>query len=107
MNGKSGAPPNFALLIGKRLAGKGKPPPGDGPPDGGPEGAGDEEGGGDDQQHQMQLSAMTDFIDAVHAKDPESALSAHMDLMQMSEPDGDEAGPSDEEAEPPEAESAA
>lgn len=97
MEGKNGKPPDFALLIGKRLdkkkggEGDGVAPPGEpSSPD-----IGDE---GEDAQHKM--SAMSDFISAVHAKSPEMASSALEDFIHLCEGGGEpaEEGPPPEEA---------
>lgn len=81
------APPNFALLIGKRLGAK---------KDGGEmDEDGDYDAKEDSKQHDMEVSAMNDFIGAVHAKDPESACAAMDDYMKLvlEERDEDEGAP--------------
>lgn len=93
MNGAPAKPPNFALLIGKRLAGKkGEPPPDEG----------DDYGEGGGEHKEMELSAMKDLIAAIHAKSPEAACQAMDDYMQLADTDEEEEPPADEEAPPPE-----
>ena len=94
----SGPPKDFALLIGKKLSAKDKGKGGGRPP--GPYMGGDEKDladDGEDQEKSMKLSAMKDFIAAVHAKSPEMACAALDDYNEMQgdgeEPDGDEGGP--------------
>ena len=70
--------PSLAILIGKKLGGK--------PPEDKPMEEGDDKGS-------AALSAMDDFISAVHAKDSQAALDClHdvLDLIHEPEPDGDE-----------------
>jgi hypothetical protein len=98
MEGKAGKPPNFALLIGKRLDGKPggpKEPPG--------MGSESEDDGGGDKQHQMCLSAVSDLIAAIHSKDPEAAEAALGDYLSLKDEGGDESEePAEEPAEEPE-----
>ncbi len=93
MNGTARKPPDFSLLIGKRL-GK-KKGEGDGPPTDLGEDAVSSEGDGKD----MALSAMKDFIAAVHAKSPEAASAALGDFLELS--DKDDEPPAEEEPPPP------
>lgn len=91
-----GPPKDFALLIGKRLASK--KAAGESAPDGAP---GEEEEGpadGEDKEHEMKLSAMNDFISAVHAKSPTLAASSLEDFIEMCEGKEEEG---EEEGEPP------
>jgi hypothetical protein len=87
----------FALLIGKRLAGKGKPgadePDGDeGPPE-------SMDGSGDGKQEEMEDSAIADFM---AAKDPSSAKAALKDFLELCYPSlGGGDGPESEEEMPP------
>ncbi len=94
MNGTARKPPDFSLLIGKRL---GKKKEDDGPPTDLGEDAVSGEGDGKD----MALSAMKDFIAAVHAKSPEAASAALGDFLELADKD-DEPAPEAEEPPPPE-----
>lgn len=94
MDGKNGKPPDFALLIGKRLDKKKGGEGDDVAPPGEPSSP---DVGDDSEEAQMKDSAMGDFITAVHAKDPSMAASALEDFVKIVT-----GGAPEEEGPPPE-----
>lgn len=87
-------PPNFALLLSKRMGGDGAPP--------GAAGAGDAPEG--NQQDDMENSAISSLIDSLHSKDVEGAKSALSDFLEMHQSKSDPADTDDESAGEPEEE---